>query len=295
MGKFTGVLLCSDYDNTLLNTERAFLEGREVPEIPQRNREALAYFMDNGGLFALATGRAVAAMERLVDTVPLNAPCVVANGAAIYDFQRRRYVDSQPLPDAMADRCQAVLDRFPDVAVEAYSLGSDVYGVQTNRYTRAHEGITRVPVQERANMADVPRPLIKAMFQGDRETLERVKAYLSGEAWIQEGELLFTGRNLLELTAKGAAKGAAVRRLAALLGIAPERVYCAGDQDNDLSMLSAAAQGFAPRNSAPAVLSSGAVIVSDVDQGAVADIVEYLDRQYGEAQGSLSGPCAASV
>ena len=45
MGKFDGVLLASDFDNTLLNTETARRTGAEVPEVSRRNREALEYFM----------------------------------------------------------------------------------------------------------------------------------------------------------------------------------------------------------------------------------------------------------
>jgi len=56
MGKFDGVLLASDFDNTLLNTETARRTGAEVPEVSRRNREALEYFMAGGGRFAIATG-----------------------------------------------------------------------------------------------------------------------------------------------------------------------------------------------------------------------------------------------
>ena len=41
MGKFDGVLLASDFDNTLLNTETARRTGAEVPEVSRRNWEAL--------------------------------------------------------------------------------------------------------------------------------------------------------------------------------------------------------------------------------------------------------------
>ena len=42
MGKFDGVLLASDFDNTLLYTEEALRTGGPVPPLPERNREALA-------------------------------------------------------------------------------------------------------------------------------------------------------------------------------------------------------------------------------------------------------------
>lgn len=59
MGKFDGVLLASDFDNTLLYTEEALRTGGPVPPLPERNREALAYFMAQGGRFAVADRKSV--------------------------------------------------------------------------------------------------------------------------------------------------------------------------------------------------------------------------------------------
>ena len=41
MGKFTGVLLASDFDNTLIYTAEALRSGGPVPPLPERYREAL--------------------------------------------------------------------------------------------------------------------------------------------------------------------------------------------------------------------------------------------------------------
>ena len=93
MGKFTGVLLASDYDNTLLDTESARRSGGEAPRVSERNQAALRYFMEQGGRFAVATGRALAALEHFVDEIPMNAPAIICNGAALYDFSAREYLD----------------------------------------------------------------------------------------------------------------------------------------------------------------------------------------------------------
>ncbi len=50
MGKFTGVLLASDYDNTLLDTESARRSGGEAPRVSERNQAALRYFMEQGAV-----------------------------------------------------------------------------------------------------------------------------------------------------------------------------------------------------------------------------------------------------
>jgi len=91
MGKFTGVLLASDFDNTLIYTERALRTGSPVPPLSEANRNALEYFMAEGGLFAIATGRALPAFMNYAPQVPMNAPGVVCNGAMLYDFEEQRF------------------------------------------------------------------------------------------------------------------------------------------------------------------------------------------------------------
>ena len=281
MGKFTGVLLASDFDNTLIYTEEALRTGAPVPPLPERNREALAYFMAQGGRFAVSTGRALAAFLKYVDLVPMNAPGVVCNGAALYDFQTGEYLETALLDQLALERGQAVLDRFPEAAVEAYHIGNVIHAVHPNEFTRRHEHLTKVGVTEAPSRTEVPLPLGKLLFEADHETLEKVLAFLTAQGWAEDYELIFSVSHLLEMTIKGANKGGMVRRLAARLGISMDRVYCVGDEANDLSMLQAAAQGFAPANASAAVRESGAVIVGHARDGAIADVVEILDRRYG--------------
>ncbi|MCI8819068.1 MAG: HAD-IIB family hydrolase [Oscillibacter sp.] len=280
MGKFTGVLLASDFDNTLLYTEDALRTGAPVPPLPERNREALESFMAQGGRFAIATGRALAAFLRHAEDVPMNAPGVVCNGAAIYDFARGEYLENAMLDASARERGQAVLDRFPDVAVEAYHIDNVIHVVRPNAISRQHEHMTHVALTEAPSLLDVPLPLGKLLFEAEHETLEQVLAFLRDRGWAEDYELIFSVSHLLEMTTRGANKGGMVRRLADRLGISMDHVYCAGDEANDLSMLSAAAEGFAPANASAAVRESGATLVCHARDGAIADVIEILDRKY---------------
>ncbi len=280
MGKFTGVLLASDFDNTLIYTEEALRSGAPVPPLSDGNREALEYFTAEGGRFAISTGRALAAFAAHAATVPVNAPCVVCNGAALYDFQTGTYLETALLDQQALERGQQILNRFPDVAVEAYHIGNAIHAVRPNAITRRHEHLTGVRVTEAPSLPDVPLPLGKLLFEADRPTLEAVVALLAEQGWSGDYELIFSGQTLLEMTVKGANKGGMVRRLADRLGISMDHVYCAGDEANDISMLIAAREGFAPANCVPAVRACGATIVADAREDALAEVVSILDRRY---------------
>lgn len=280
MGKFTGVLLASDFDNTIVDTASSFRGGAEMPTPSARTCEALGYFMDNGGHFAVATGRALASFARLADSVPMNTPAVLCNGAALYDFAAGEYLETNFLPDGTAQRVQPVLDAHPAVAVEAYHIGNTIHAVQPNAITRHHEHITHVSVTEAPSLLAVPAPLGKLMFEGEHQELLAVRAYLTAQPWIGEYELIFSDPTLLELTALGANKGGMVARLAQRLGVAPADIYCIGDESNDLTMLKLAAEGFAPANCADAVRACGTTLVADAAHDALADVIDILGRRY---------------
>ncbi|MCI8399348.1 MAG: HAD-IIB family hydrolase [Oscillibacter sp.] len=280
MGKFDGVLLASDFDNTLIYTEDCLRSGTPVPPLLERNRAAMEYFMAEGGRFAIATGRALAAFIKYAPGVPMNAPGVVCNGAALYDFEKGEYLEAALLDEKARDRGQAILDRFPAAAIEAYHIDNVIHAVHPNEITRQHERLTKVLTTEAPTVQDVPLPLGKLLFEADHETLEAVTVYLREQGWDADYELIFSGKTLLEMTAKGANKGGMVRRLAERLKISMEHVYCAGDEANDISMLTAAAEGFAPANCIPAVRAAGATIVCHSEEGAIAEVIGILDKRY---------------
>ena len=281
MGKFTGVLLASDYDNTRLDTESARRSGGEAPRVSERNQAALRYFMEQGGRFAVATGRALAALERFVDEIPMNAPAIICNGAALYDFSAREYLDYILLNRDLCRRCQELLLASPTTAAEAYPLlESVIHAVRPNAYTRQHEHLTHTTVREDASLLEVPQPLTKVIFEDEHAALEALRDRLLAQPWIQECEMAFSAANLLELTGRGASKGGMVRRLAARLEIPMDHVYCVGDEANDITMLRAAAQGFAPANCVDAVRACGATLVADCRHDALAEVVDILDQRY---------------
>ena len=113
MGKFSGVLIASDFDNTLVYTEEALRLGLPTPPMSDTNRQAIEDFMAQGGIFSIATGRALPAFAPVWRDIPMNGPTVLFNGAAIYDFPTATYLYKAFLPEAVRPCVQQVLDAFP--------------------------------------------------------------------------------------------------------------------------------------------------------------------------------------
>lgn len=278
MGKFDGILLASDFDNTLIYTSDCLRAGRPIPPLLEKDRAAIARLMAEGGRFTVSTGRALAAFAAVAERVPVNAPCVVCNGAAIYDPEKGEYLAFSMLDAAALERAQTVLDAFPTVAVEAYHRDNVIHVVHPNDYSRRHEHLTNAGAEERPSMDRVPLPLGKLLFEDARPVLERVKRFMEDRGWGADYELIHSADTLLEMTRKGATKGGMLLLLADRLGVQRENLWAIGDEANDLSMLSAAGRAFAPANCADAVRQSGATLVSDARYGAVADVIAILDR-----------------
>lgn len=281
MSKFNGLLLVSDFDNTLVYTEEALQKCVDMPPVSDENRAAIEYFMANGGTFSVATGRAKPAFETVVDGIPMNGPTVLFNGAAIYDFSRREYLVTAFLPDDVRPRIEEVVTDLPQVAVELYHDDNTIHALNANDVTRRHMHITHAPTIEVGSMDQVPAPISKALFSTEEAHLPELLAYLKAQPWYNDYELVPSAVTLVELTAKGANKGGMVSRLAQLLGVRRENVLCVGDHANDVSMLTWAGEGYAPANAIPLVLDTpGVRRLPDCRENAIAALIRDLDRRF---------------
>ncbi len=278
MGKFTGMLLLSDYDNTFHYTEGA-LNGEAMPPVPARNLEAVERWIKEGGRFAFATGRALTAFLKRAEELPMNAPAIVDNGGGIYDLAEGKYLVTRFLPDKALGHLAQVAETFPGISIEMYHQSPLLQVVHPSGLNDQHAKLTGVPyeVVERIGSGTVPLPLTKALFAAEGAELRELRAYMAEQGWDETYEMIFSSGHLLELTARGANKGDMAAVLKGLCGC--EKMICIGDHANDLPMMRAADRVFAPANAIEEVLRSGAETVGHCLDGAVADVVEILERE----------------
>ena len=284
MGKFDGVLLATDFDDTLYRSNLTGAGGQSEADkrsevvVFGRNKQALDYFFAQGGRFTVATGRAFQTFRPYVDRVPMNAPAVLANGAVVYDFEQGRELSHAYLPNGIVGHAQELARVMPELGFETH-LGEIIYTYRPNEITWRHLHKLGCPYVE-CGFEDMPRPWTKLLVQHmDHEVLVEAQSWF-GTHYPGCYEAIFSNNHLLEITRAGAHKGGGVLKVAELLGIRRENIYCIGDNQNDIPMLAVSAQGFAPANCAPALREWGATVVGPCEEGAVADVIEWLDKHY---------------
>ncbi len=264
--KFETILLVSDIDGTLIDSRY---------QIPQRNREAIQRFMEQGGGFAIATGRSWESVEKCLSGLRVNRPCVLANGGLLYDMERHQPVSAQALPPEAKKYAERFLEHFPTAGVEVFT-DTDVWVLRENDITRAHmqhEGIGF----RTGRPDDIQAPWCKVLV-ASREQKE-IMAYTK-EMGTKGVRFVASSDRYWEMLPEGADKGSGITRLAELYGYPMERVAAIGDYYNDLEMLQTAGITAVPENAPGELRQYADVVVCHCCDGAVADFVEFLETRH---------------
>ena len=267
MKRFENVLLASDMDGTLLNSNRL---------ISGENREALRWFTGEGGRFCVATGRAVEVTQMYFNDIPVNAPYICLNGALVYapDGTLLRH---NSMPEETTALLEAAREVYPEVGVEVY-VKEKAFILHNHPMTEHHFQILGIePPRRSLNELPPCTEWSKVNLTGEEDKILLLQKRL--EAFHDRFSTASAMPIFCEVTAVNATKGEAVAQAAQLSGIPFEHVYVAGDSANDLTMIQKF-YAFAPENSEECVLQAANEIVCDNNHGAIARIVDRLAERY---------------
>ncbi len=189
MGKFDGVLIASDFDNTMVYTEGALRSGGPVPAISRENRDAIEYYMAQGGTFSVATGRALPSFASVMDGVPMNGPTVLFNGAAIYDFPAGRYLRTAFLPECIRDHVRQLSQLMPGLTYEIYHDDNSIHVVNPNEITARHLHLTHTPSQQIDSLDQAPSPISKLLFEEEPQRLRQLEEAIRAQDFEQAAML----------------------------------------------------------------------------------------------------------
>lgn len=273
MGIFSDILLTVDFDRTLTAPDST---------IPQRNLDAIRYFIDNGGAFTVNTGRSVPmSMQNILPVVPVSAPLLLYNGSAAYDTETQQVTQLYPIDLDPKVLLEDLMRCFPE-------LNMEVQGIDAHYLCQENPGW--VAYCENNGCAwsyirtdSVPRPFLKtAMYGQFREntvasmfdaTVEELALFESavryvGKHYGDKVDVFRAAARIADIHAKGCSKLRAARDLQRAMG--RKHLICVGDAENDLSMLEGADFAYCP---ADGVIANRFENVCPCGDGAVADVI----------------------
>lgn len=266
MGKFSGYLLASDMDATLLADNHT---------ISDENRDAIAYFTDNGGRFTVATGRMIEAVRAYMPRLGINAPAVLHNGAQLYDYALESVLLERFIEQERKDAIRRVYNDFPDIGLEIYS-DNMIYIYRACAETSRFEGRKYKNVIYEMPQAVWERPWIKVLLIGEKELLDTYEPIYREK--YDSGYAVRSGERYLDVVANGVSKGKGVEILAQRLGIEKDRIIAVGDNMNDISMLRAAGTSYAVSNGEAAVKEAADFVAPSNNENAVAYIINEIEK-----------------
>ena len=270
MGIFDGCLLASDLDETLISNS----------VIPERNKEKIKFFEENGGMFLLNTGRLPCGMERIETQLELGLT-LGCNGGLAYNYRTGETV----FADYLSKNDYKALIKSKEIFPNTPILCEDkdfAYIPNINDYALEHidyEGLKWTPLdmdkiyEHKFNKA----VCLCQSLELCNKIAETIKPLApNSEFTISSLTRGTEERYVLEQMPKGVSKATGLLKLADILGVKKGNIFAIGDYFNDLEMLKVADISAATFGAPDEIKSVCTVTVGSASNGAVADFIDYL-------------------
>ncbi len=270
MALYEDILLTVDYDRTLTGPDSI---------IPERNIEAIRYFMDQGGAFTVNTGRSISTFGETMKTIPVNAPFLLYNGSAA--CRDGKLEDCVEIQLELWQTVQELAEAFPDMNLEIQGQHTNYlvnprpeyvafYDALGWKHESAVPGTDIGPFLKIALFGRVRENTVNSMFSGTAQELRR---FDEAEEMIRnmypgKVEVFRSAPRIIDIHAAGVSKLRAARDLQKRLG--KKILVCVGDAENDVTMLDGADYAYCP---ADGVVAERYETVCDCADGAVADVI----------------------
>lgn len=267
--KFSGILVTSDFDDTFF--DRGY--------IPERNLTAVDYFIKNGGYFTINTARSVDSLQSFLPMFSINAPAALCNGAVIYDYDKKQILKSYFIDPHALTVAKEIYEKFQNVRIELYTAT----GMAVARDIAVFDEKTQStrPKGEIIDIFSFNEPVTRILFLAEREIIREVADYTSERSEGKYDEIRTLNRSHCIMPC-GVSKGTALKNIADILNISIENTYGIGDSFNDIDMVKVAGTSVCPANASESVKKNCELIVCDMIDGAVADLIDYIDRKIGK-------------
>lgn len=262
--KFDDYVIYTDLDGTLLNNSK---------EVSNENKEFINYFIENGGKFSIATGRAFEATEKYIKGVNIDIPAIVYNGGVIYDCVKRKAIREKFLEREKMNVVNKINADYDNLGIEIY-CGTDVYIFKNHKISeRPATRLLKMIYDLPANLFDLQWN--KILLVGEVEKMDSIQNELKINYDICA---VRSGDKFLEILPDKTSKGHALSEIISMFGFDKNKVIAVGDDMNDAEMLQECGIAFCPENASNSVKKYADVIIDDNENHVIKNIVEWIEK-----------------
>ena len=248
--RYDGYIIYTDLDQTLVGCDG---------KISERNLQKIKYFQENGGMFSVATGRTAKHLELF--SMKVNAPLICLNGTLIYDLKKDKILLRFPMDKAHAEVIEFAKEKFKDEfeRILMFSLKESRNCIYDDSclHEAFDEVFKNVFALKDENTALNLKKCLEENFGGK---------YAFERSWPCG----------VEMRLKESGKGACVEYVRSLYK--DRRIVCAGDFENDITMIKAADVGVAVENALLCIKEAADVIAPNHCNDAIAWIIDNIEK-----------------
>lgn len=256
MGKFSGILICSDVDGTF-----------RCDEVTTKvNGEAVKYFIENGGMFSFATGRSVPHVQNSELRNYINAPTINLNGGVVYDYNADKLI--------WENRLDFTVGEFLE-STEGYIKESTIMYI----YNGINESDALV-----CTINDITDNIMKMnvikmyiMFE-TKDEADAFKNFDMTNSCLKDCYISNSWERGLEIDGKNATKGNGLDYIRNYM----ENIHTTvgvGNYENDIPLITHADIGVAVGNATDDVKKCADLIVKPCSEFAIKDLIEILEKR----------------
>ena len=267
MGKFDGIMLCTDLDETLLNSEK---------KVSDKDKEAIDYFKENGGLFTFITGRTPLGIPHIIEMAPPNTYIGCLNGGAIFDPTTNTNVMEIELDRRYAGLLEYIDTNFPSAGLEVLAHDK-VWFCKANELVNRHRRIELLP-DNQCDYRKVPGKLAKVLIIDEPQVIDEIVKALPLQPDADKFDFIRSTKNYYEILPKGASKGNLLVKIAEMNEISVSRTYAAGDNENDISLICAAGTGYAVANAIDSAKNAADRITVSHNESPISHIIRDIEK-----------------
>ena len=262
-------ILFTDLDGTL------FLNDSTVSE---NMREKLKTMTDKGHRLVIASGRPLPSIKERMDLLNLNFKnmyIVSNNGALIVDNVTGEKIFEKKLSMNVIDEVQKICVK-KNVHVHSYTE-KEIIALKNDAEMEFYHSRIHMPLITVTDLAKYLRDgayKVQIISLDNRPLLEEIKEEILCKL-PDDVECVFSNDRYLEVLPKGVSKGSAIKVVADMFSMPMSHTFAAGDEENDISMIEAAATGVAMANAAETVKISADIVTEKTnDEDGLSEIID---------------------